>query len=57
MRAVAGILYIILLISVVVTIVTGNSNPTVIKAEALIFIAITVIAGALPKNANNNQQD
>ena len=53
MKKLAGILYVILLIIVVVTIATDNFNASVMKVEALLFIAITVISSLLTRNTNN----
>ncbi len=57
MKKLVGIMYGILLIIIVVTIVTGNFNATVIKIEGLLFIAITIISRFLAGNASNNQSE
>ncbi len=57
MRKLVLILYVILTVSIIITIVTGNFSAGVIKFEALIFIAITIIGAFLPKNSNNQNQN
>ena len=57
MRKLVLILYLILVVAIVISIVTGHFSPGLIKAEALFVIVVTAISVFFPgrtDNSNNN---